>query len=284
MNDSSEETEDDDDLLNREEIAQSLAELGFEETEQLANLADCCHRVIPVEDVEDAKEGELTRLGGAPDVSSDFQWPTYQGRHLSFLGQFDFYEDGILLSFFYDTTESPWGFSPEHIGSCKVFAFDRTALVPAEFPAELAAENQFPTRDLRLGMDINLPNSKSEILNYLEIPKSDIELLEKLENDGENDPVCHHLLGFPILVQGDMELMCEKVANGIDCGSPSAFEDETLESFIEQAERWRLLFQCDSDPKAGWNWGDEGRLFFWIKREELEAGNFENVLAILQTS
>lgn len=45
------------------------------------------------------------------------------------------------------------------------------------------------------------------------------------------------------------------------------------------ADQWRCLLQLDSE---GWMWGDGGKLYFWIPREDLAARRFENVWIELQ--
>ncbi len=78
-----------------------------------------------------------SRIGGRPDVPSDFVWPTYEGssydvelkcRPLSFLAQINLRDvaawdeehllptEGIL-SFFYELETMQWGFDPKDEGS-----------------------------------------------------------------------------------------------------------------------------------------------------------------------
>ena len=44
-----------------------------------------------------------------------------------------------------------------------------------------------------------------------------------------------------------------------------------------EAAEWRLLFQLSSDD--GLNWGDAGNISFFIRRDALQRGNFEDVRA-----
>ena len=43
-----------------------------------------------------------------------------------------------------------------------------------------------------------------------------------------------------------------------------------------------LLLQLDTDDDAGMTWGDCGMLYFWITKQDLEAGRFENTWMVLQ--
>jgi uncharacterized protein YwqG len=46
---------------------------------------------------------------------------------------------------------------------------------------------------------------------------------------------------------------------------------------------WRLLLQIDSDPDYfGTYWGDCGRLFFWIERDNLLNCHFDQSWFVLQ--
>jgi uncharacterized protein YwqG len=47
---------------------------------------------------------------------------------------------------------------------------------------------------------------------------------------------------------------------------------------------WLLLFQLDSDDAAKMMWGDAGRLYFWITKQDLARRDFSNVWMILQCS
>jgi Uncharacterized protein conserved in bacteria len=49
------------------------------------------------------------------------------------------------------------------------------------------------------------------------------------------------------------------------------------------AADWRLLWQVDPDPDAGWPWGDVGTRYFWGRRQDLAAGAFELSRAIAQS-
>jgi len=47
-------------------------------------------------------------------------------------------------------------------------------------------------------------------------------------------------------------------------------------------EEWQLLLQVDSDRRNGMCWGDEGHLYFMIRREDLRAARFDGVQLIVQ--
>ena len=43
------------------------------------------------------------------------------------------------------------------------------------------------------------------------------------------------------------------------------------------ADDWRLLLQVNSDDYAGWMWGDVGRVYFWIRRQDFATGDSDRV-------
>ena len=281
MNHESEEPEDE---LDREAITKGLTEMGFQSAESLAQLAGYCQRVIPRDDADPSEvvEGELTKLGGVPDVHADFQWPTNNGAPLAFLAQLDFYADGALVQFFYDTENRPSGMSPSDCGGWKVLRTERKNVQPATLPTGLPKESQFPEQLCTLVGDITLPDSKSGYMSLDELPisESDVQMLRELE---DNDIICHQFLGHPALLQGDMEVPIQLAFNGID---PTAIENlgnPDHRELVDRSEEWCMLFQVDSDSNMNWDWADNGMLFYWIRQDDLAALDFENTWAVLQS-
>jgi uncharacterized protein YwqG len=84
--------------------------------------------------------------------------------------------------------------------------------------------------------------------------------------------VRHKLLGFPDPLQDfDMERTCHLISQGLEQ------EWEYSEEIEDGANDWQLLAQIDCDEKLDWEFGDMGRLFFWIKQQDLEQQDFSNV-------
>jgi hypothetical protein len=71
----------------------------------------------------------------------------------------------------------------------------------------------------------------------------------------------HRLLGHPDGVQWDMH--------------------DELEG---NASDWLLLFQMDSDELPDTDWGDTGRIYYWIRSRDLAAGDFSHTQLILQST
>ncbi len=71
----------------------------------------------------------------------------------------------------------------------------------------------------------------------------------------------HRLLGHPNDVQWDMH-------NDLG-GAPTD---------------WQLLFQMDSDSAPETDWGDTGRICYWIRAQDLAKRDFSRVELILQSA
>lgn len=96
------------------------------------------------------------------------------------------------------------------------------------------------------------------------------------------------LLGWPDLIQNNMTLQCELVSRGHYLGG--SWESVPLEERDQlrgpSTEKWRLLFQLDTVEQDGFElmFGDCGRIYFYISKEDLEAGRFDRVWLIQQSA
>lgn len=79
-----------------------------------------------------------------------------------------------------------------------------------------------------------------------------------------------------------MQLQCQLVSNGLYCGDPSGYNDPRAKELESGASQWRLLLQVDTDEESEMMWGDCGRLYFWIRDEDLRKRNFGAVWMILE--
>ena len=71
--------------------------------------------------------------------------------------------------------------------------------------------------------------------------------------------------------------------DGIYCGGPEGYRSEEAKTLAVGAADWRLLLQVDTDEEGpGWMWGDVGRIYFWIKKQDLAALRFDDVWLIFQ--
>jgi uncharacterized protein YwqG len=98
-----------------------------------------------------------------------------------------------------------------------------------------------------------------------------------------NSGVIHRLLGHPATIQGDeMALQAQLVSNGVYMGGRVNYDDPQIQALVNGAGDWLLLLQLDTDPNTAFYWGMEGRLYFWIRRSDLQICDFSKVWLIGQ--
>ncbi len=247
-----------------------------------------------------------SKLGGKPLLPADLAWPYYQTQDeegdpvsypLAFLAQLDLSElapydtehrlpDRGLLSFFYEMNTMCWGFSPEDIGSARVFYFDGKPeeLLEVEFPPELAEEWQIPEAGIKFKSACNLPDFEefdeycSTDADWEDYAKACKRLGARMDGDAEETI---KLLGYADLIQSSMLYECEAVTSGIYCGGTEGYSEELQERHREASKDWTLLAQFGSLSDEIM-FGDCGCIYFYIKKEDLAARRFDRVHLILQ--
>ncbi len=253
-----------------------------------------------------------SKIGGKPDLPKDFQWFYYNGedykkivenRPLSFLMQINCEEvhkydkesllpEKGMLYFFYELFTMTWGFSPQDRGSAKVFYYDGEIedLVPADFPEDMEKDCIIPESKINFESMNDYP---IDFLDYYDVDDS-IEETRRKEKEFEKEleelgykADTTKLLGHPELIQGEYWEECEGVAGkNIYYGSaPIKYgSDEVKKSIKENAKDWILLMQVSELEIGdyGLYFGDSGKIYFNIRKEDLKNKNFDNVWLILQ--
>jgi uncharacterized protein YwqG len=243
-------------------------------------------------------DGESTSwFGGLPPKFAGFTWPTKDKKSLWFLACVDLAKvpaeaaiewlprDGRLL-FFYAVEEQPWGFDPNDRGSwCVVYVPAETKLAgEAALPADLEAEWRIARHAVEFVVTDLLPPWERTKSKRRAMSEAEMDELDELREELYGESPRHQLGGEPDPVQGDeMELECQLAANGVNCGGPAAFKSRRANDLRAGAADWSLLLQIDSDDDLA-IWGDMGRLYFWVQREEARRKRFENVWLVLQCS
>lgn len=215
---------------------------------------------------------------------------------LAFLAQFDCAElaaydsayelpDHGMLSFFYELDSQRWGFDPKDAGCARVYWFeDADALHPAEFPDDLETDYRMPMLPVTFASCKGLPD-------FDEFAEEDVsadydEYAEERVLWGWEPPeeVCSKLLGYADTIQGEMLQECVRVTNGIYCGGVDQGDPDQLAVLRGQEKDWRLLFQLDLVESEGFElmFGDCGRIYFYIRQDDLKNRRFDKVWLILQ--
>lgn len=257
----------------------------------------------------------FSKLGGVPDVTSGFTWPIagksrsmwrfVRERPMAFLAQIDLAEvgdqdrSGLLprsgrLWFFYDYRGSPWGFDPQHRLGWRVF-FDAEggpvtpARVPGPTVGRKATGDVFPERLVAFKQvvtypDLELWEAGTQLDGVAQERLDEVceRFSEAIGKEEEGDG--HQMLGHAAPIQGPtMELECQLASSGIHTGGAKLKpEDERrVQALSAGAGDWVLLLQLNS-IEALWMWGDLGRLYFWIRKQDLARKDFSNVWVVLQ--
>ena len=249
-----------------------------------------------------------SKFYGTPDLPADFVWPYYKGtdfedvtknRPLAFLAQIDLGEaaqydrTGLLptsgvLSFFYETMSMEWGFRPGSKGYARVYYFpDKELLVPTAIPPE--------TEEWSVGEQSLTFADAVSLISPFEYSR---RTGKKVDWDTYNELRAefgaavaaydgHHMkmLGYADEIQDAMEPECELYHRGFEEAAYRTLSEEERADLMEKAvENWILLFQMGTVEEGDTElmYGDCGFIYFWIRKEDLAAQNFDNVRLILQ--
>lgn len=212
-----------------------------------------------------------SRLGGIPDLPEGMKWPTNETRPLTFLAQINLAEatrfdgENLLpksgwLAFFIDMEFEGL---PSDLSACKVLYFDvpLTKLSRTESPEETIVFNPCL---LSMKQNYNLKDDAMELVYATDFPEDDIfysylKIQDKILTEDQHR---HLLLGYAETLQSPIE-------EGIDLG--------------QEGKDWTLLLQLDTDQAGpGFEWGDSGLLYFYIKYEDLAQKHFDRTYLAFQ--
>jgi uncharacterized protein YwqG len=247
-----------------------------------------------------------TRFGGDPDLPGVARWPEWETGPLAFICQVSLDEVTPLdseralprsgnLAFFYDAegvrpdgAGGIWGFDPKDAGGARVLHLTGELSPRARPVADGATLTERP---LRAEQGMTIPPWESPEIEALELSRDEAdryfelhEAVDRARGYDDEFAVIHQLLGHPDQIQGDMKLECQLVTNGLYCGDSSGYEDPRAAELEGGAADWRLLLQIASDEDAGAMWGDLGRLYYWIRSQDLQRGGFDATWLVLQCS
>lgn len=189
-------------------------------------------------------------------------------------------ERGALL-FFYDVQRMLGSFQPEARGGWRIlYVESEDDLVLVEQPPILHPDFQPSTLSFELEYalpeDIREATGDDDLRCYGNPEYARVH--NTLRGIGDKHPIIHQLGGPPAEVQNGLFHQCQLASNGVCVGSPEDRQRQldrvrALEPGIAD---WRLVLQIDSDePGLGWMWGDLGRLYFCLRRDDLAARRFD---------
>jgi uncharacterized protein YwqG len=192
---------------------------------------------------------------------------------------------GALL-FFYDVERSQGSFWPEAKGGWQIlYASDDADLVLVEKPP--AQIEEFVPSTLSFELQYSLPED-------IRVVTGDADLLvygnagyeavyDELLEGAAHDQVIHQLGGAPQEVQSGLFRQCQLASNGLACGNSEDTKHPRVRELEPGAKDWRLVLQIDSDePGPGWMWGDVGRLYYCLHKDDLAASRFDRAWCVEQ--
>lgn len=255
-----------------------------------------CIRLRRAADSEQA----VATLGGSPDLPAGVGWPEWPGHGpLSFIASVrcaalpreglaeQFPQDGTLLFFYFDGQADEDAFvsadDPETWAGAQVlYVPENTPGFSTDVPQDLEA---FPRVDLTADAeesapDMWLPQTRQALLgdsrHWPHPRETPSELKPFLRAFARlRTRIGHQIGGHAVPVQGPVEY---EIANAA-LGSIHSWGDHPLD---QEAERWVLLAQFDSDKDAKMTWGDTGTLYWLIRPEDLAAHRFDRARLTVQ--
>ena len=279
------------------DVIEMLKEKGFvRQAEILESMAADCIEIKTIESDEDDFVLGESKIGGVPHLPADFKWDRFKDKPLAFLAQInleqaaEYDKQGLLpktgmLYFFHEGGDEVWGFDPKDKGGFRTVYYDggTSELIAVPLPDDLEDYFKFKPCRLQFSCEKSYPSNLYELSNVFfgsdESDDNDDFYYIASENSGN---VIHKLFGYPDLLQNDIFLECQLVSSGLYCGNASGYNDPRAEGLKEGAADWMLLFQIDTDDNADMMWGDVGRVYFAIKKQDLQNRNFDAVWSVFQ--
>lgn len=290
--------------MNRDEIVKLLDDSGLEAyREAIASWIFPSHQLHLQPAQEEQFPFGSSKVGGRPDLPPDVEWPMWKDYPQSFLAQINLADippaHGLpsqgLLSFFYAVQgmfeDSEFYGDPD---TCRVIytpaeRLDEMTRRPA--PDDLQEEFTLKPNRVDFAPTLSVPPSESAFLESLGLGwnsnRKDFDkywrtFLKSFNKRQSAGNCIHRFLGHADPIQGDMQFSCEMHTQGLSW--EDIRESEAERQRVQQsALGWRLLLQIDSEEeKTGMMWGDVGRVYFWIKEEDLSAQRFDRVVCEMQ--
>ena len=242
------ELNDESDIVTAESIRKSLSSSRrgtiYKKKQKTSKNAFCLVR----------EEKANSKLGGLPNLPEDVPWPcNVDGEAMAFVAQIDLAEVPRIKNCpaFPKSGAVLFFYNPEYYMNLDK-SFGKTVYVPnlskEEYSAPESMDMAFMTKtEKRIGFE-------------------PVTSMKPTTPDEELDEIsAHQLFGYPVMIQdGDMQEECVERCGG-------------------NIEDWILLLQLDGDSELPMIWGDAGRAYYWIRKQDLAVGDFSNTYMTIQS-
>ncbi|WP_344362239.1 YwqG family protein [Streptomyces gobitricini] len=230
------------------------------------------------------------RLGGLPELPEDAPWPVWEGHGpLAFVASFDcaalpsgslgmaLPTDGTLAFFYFDgqLDDGHAVVAPDEPGTWAgarvLYVPAGAALVERAAPAGIRPYSEVP---LTARVETTAPYPWHPVVYREFAPMPDDhpvwseDFLEALSDHAGGTE--HRIGGHANPVQDEVETEVARGALGSPPWNDPRIHDEAL--------RWLLLAQIDTDDDVGMMWGDCGALYWLIRPEDLAARRFDRAM------
>lgn len=287
--------------MDEQHLRDLIAEVGLDHhLDSLLKLARPAIRLKTTPVAMDDLPVAASRFGGQPDLPPDFEWPVYDGQPHNFVAQFNLAEvapfdaqgllpDSGLLSFFYDSAQN-WGGASVNDGVWYVLfdTGDPTELIRTPVPPN--DWSYYPSAcAVTLTRTVTLPPAGWWGIEALGLITSSNDgqryrgLLDSLAAQAKESGPLHQLFGHPWPIQQpNIDVEVQMAAHGIFLSDEALDRDPQARALKAGASEWRLLLQVDTDDDANMQWGDDGRLYLWMRHDDLAARAFDQAWGTLQ--
>lgn len=229
-----------------------------------------------------------SKIGSNPNFFNE-PWPHFYDKPLTFLGQISLNEinemNSVLpktgmLFFFIDTNDIKDRF-PDQKGEFKV--------IYVENPRELIDSEYTFTKQTEINeLFINFYESYSFAMYNEGITSEEIELIDDIKNEirysvDDYTDIIHQVLGYPDAMQAPLQICWPLKYSGTE--HEEQLSGDVYRKIMEEGEDFILLLQLDfSDPKIEFDYFGDSMAYFGIHKKDLQSGNFENVVLIMQNT
>lgn len=269
------------DFTDKQALKAAFQELElFEGWPLIEKIAKTSIRIEFEQHPENDSEVGTSKAGGSPDLPDNFTYPYYNGAPLTFIAQVNlddvnqYDSDDLLpkrglLTFF--QCEDGWNANLLDPDLQLVFYFENTTELKKQVPP--AGAIVLKPCKMRFFKQISIPSTwsiyRSDFFKAFDDDEDKLSLYDDALSYGE---YINKLFGHPNNFQRPVE---EELGwKYDDTGQPLP---ESIESAQKDAPNWHLLFQMDEDPSTDLYLGG-GRLYYMIRKEDLDDRNFGAVL------